>query len=102
MDQEIIQKIIKWLTPAGIDLFRRYKNSFGIVNPVLNEYQARVFFNIPVGRSSRSHSVHDKEGKKVRQFLRMQQECKSWSKEDFNIKWIDVIEDVLNSVESKN
>jgi hypothetical protein len=82
----LIKKVRKWLGEDGINHFREYKNKYGTVSPVYMEG------TIP-------HPVHFRDGMQVRNFLRTLPECSTWTQEELDNKWAQVIDCAICSVE---
>lgn len=84
IEQSILDKVRSFLGEENIRWFSHVKGLKGSINTVL-----RHNFNkkhIPV------HPIHLREGMRIRNFLRGLPECDKWTHEDFEHKWIDVIE----------
>ncbi len=82
-DREILLKNLKeWLHPQGMEWFRNIKEKHGTVLATWMEG------DIP-------HPVHFREGMQVRNFLRTQEYCKDWGDHDFDNKWVELIEEVI-------
>lgn len=81
----IAVKVKDWLGVQGIALFRRYKRWTGTVSPV---------FGIKNNRPG-PHIVHFREGMAGRNFLRRLPECADWADEDFDKRWVGIVERAL-------
>lgn len=83
----------EWLGSKGVRFFRHCKGLIGEYSPVfkLNSQRKRI----PV------HAVHFNEGMQVRNFLRQQPECTSWSTDDFDNHWVDAIRGAVEYKEAE-
>jgi len=86
-DTSLTSRLDKWLGKDGRTFFADVKRTRGTVlavipGPVIN------------GRSI-PHAVHFREGMQVRNWLRSQPECKDWTDQDFDNKWVGLVEEVL-------
>lgn len=85
VNKKLLNAVHKWLGFEGLSFFSELKEKYGKVNCVFTEDGP-----VPI-----PHSVHFREGMQVRNFLRGQPECKGWSDHDFDNKWADIIEQVI-------
>ncbi|HET6255842.1 MAG TPA: hypothetical protein VFE32_17325 [Puia sp.] len=84
IQQSIIEKVAAFIGKENIRWFRHVKGLKGGINVILRlNFQKK---KIPV------HPIHLREGMQIRNFLRGLPECKTWTHEDFERGWIDVIE----------
>lgn len=80
----LLNRFFEWMGRDNIIWFKHIKGLKGQLNCVLKlNYQKK---KIPV------HPIHLREGMAVRNFLRMQPECKEWQHEDFEHHWVTIIE----------
>lgn len=75
----LIQTVREWLGEEGVTFFGKLKRKYGTVSAVWMEG------HVP-------HPVHFLEGMQVRNFLRLQDECKNWTDHDFDNQWAYVVE----------
>ena len=89
----LIDKLEHFLGPRGVRYFRLLNTWHGEVSPVLKLHQSRK--HVP------AHSVHFNEGMQIRNFMRRQEECSSWTCHDFDDNWAVVVEMLLKRNKSK-
>lgn len=86
-------KLYEWLGEENVIYFKHLKGLTGTVSPVLKLNVKRKF--IP------THPVHFREGMQIRNFLRSQPECITWSDHDFDNNWIKVVELCIENYNNK-
>lgn len=79
----LVEKMKKFLTADGINLFRGYLEEHGTVSPVIP---------IKTARQTIPHPVHFREGMQVRNFMRGCEECEGWDDHAFDDTWAAVVE----------
>jgi hypothetical protein len=82
--EKLIKKTKKWLGKEGTVFFTTMLLEHSTISPVFIEG------NLP-------HVVHFREGMQVRNFLRMQKECKNWDDCQLDDNWMQVIELAIKS-----
>lgn len=82
IDKCVIIKLREWLGDEGLSFFKSLKEKYGELNVVYSE-------------GGLPHPVHLREGMQIRNFLRQQNECKSWDDIDFDDNWVTIIEEVI-------
>ena len=80
--KDIVKGIREWLGENGISHFRKYKEDYGTVSPVLD-----VTAGFP-------HTVHFREGMIVRNKIRELTEH-SWSAHEYDDKWAEIVEEAI-------
>jgi hypothetical protein len=87
INTRLIDKAKVWLGTEGISFFSHLKGLTGEVSPVLNLNVKRK--GIPI------HPIHFREGMSIRNWMRDQIECKDWSADEMDEKWVLLIEEVI-------
>lgn len=80
--QDLLDKVYEWLGFEGLSFFSEMKEEHGRVDPILTDEL------IP-------HPVHFREGMQVRNFLRTLPECSDWTDHNFDDRWVDIINQVI-------
>ena len=78
-DNDLIQKVQKWLGKKGISFFLNIKEKYGRIDAIWDEG------GIP-------HAVHFREGMQVRNFLR---DHVDWDAHQLDNTWVEIIEEAI-------
>lgn len=79
--KEMIEATKKFLGIEGIAHFRKYKEEYNDVSPVIPGL-------IP-------HPVHFREGMQIRNALREAGVCKDWDAHDYDNNWARIVEEAI-------
>ena len=93
ISDSLLDKLDAFLGARGLRYFRLLNHFHGGVSPVLKLNQSRK--HIP------AHSVHLNEGMQVRNFMRRQPECATWTCHDFDDNWAKAVELLLDKKSKK-
>lgn len=85
--ESLILKVYNWLGKENVRWFKHIKGLKGEVNAVLKLNQKRK--GIP------AHPIHFREGMRIRNFMRLQEECEGWNSIDFDCAWVFVVEQCI-------
>jgi len=83
----LVIKVADYLKPKGIHYFKTLQKIHKTFAPVLRT-KLKSGGVLP-------HPVHFREGMQLRNFLRIQDECKDWSQEELDANWQRVIKRVV-------
>lgn len=85
--EKLIDKIYFWLGDESIRFFKHLKGLTGKFDPILK-------LNLKKKRVN-AYPVGLREGMRIQNYMRFQPECDSWSEEDIEERWTEVLELVV-------
>jgi hypothetical protein len=88
--EDLIIEIRRWLGSEGIEFFRELKDLNGTVNAFWMEPDevGNMWQYVP-------RNIEVQEGAQLRRHLRTLDVCRHWNKEDFETKWVWVLEESI-------
>jgi len=100
-DPALVEKTKIWLGKDGLEFFRKVKEEHGTLIAVLNKpskprnLKETCLMLMNKGPVYIPHSVHFREGMRVRNFMRSTGLCEGWDAHDYDNNWAGLIEECI-------